>query len=56
MDHWHGSAEAGTLMHLLWHCPPVSSFWNKVIKKIVFYCGCENVCNVSLCLTEIAFQ
>ena len=28
---WHGCGEAGTLIHLMWHCPSVKSFWKNVI-------------------------
>ena len=31
---WHGCEVEGTLMHLLWYCPPVKRFWLNVVKSL----------------------
>ena len=31
---WHGCGEAGTLIHQLWQCPAVQSFWKGIIYNL----------------------
>uniref|UniRef100_A0A8C9YFL0 Reverse transcriptase zinc-binding domain-containing protein n=1 Tax=Sander lucioperca TaxID=283035 RepID=A0A8C9YFL0_SANLU len=31
---WHGCSETGTLIHLMWQCPAVKSFWKEVISRL----------------------
>ena len=31
---WHGCGQVGTLIHMLWHCPAVKSFWEDVVHTV----------------------
>lgn len=52
-SYWSACQGVGTLIHVLWECPNLKSFWNRVFTFISDVTGCLTKPNAALALLSI---